>query len=74
MFGVSGDALSWFASYLTGRTKSVKIASVISKERVLKCSVSQGSVLGPQLYCDYTIPLGTIIRYFSDFIPVPVCR
>ena len=64
MFGVSGDALSWFASYLTGRTKSVKIGSVMSKERVLKCCVPQGSVLGPQLYCDYTIPLGTIIRNF----------
>ena len=25
MFGVSGDALSWFASYLTGRSQSVKI-------------------------------------------------
>ena len=67
MFGVSGDALSWFASYLTGRTQSVKIGSVMSKERVLKCCVPQGSVLGPQLYCDYTIPLhslGTILRNF----------
>ena len=33
MFAVSGDALSWFASYLTGRTQSVKIGSVMSKER-----------------------------------------
>ena len=49
MFGVSGDALSWFVSYLTGRTQSVKIGSVMSKERVLKCCVPQGSVLGPQL-------------------------
>ena len=64
MFGVSGDALSWFASYLSGRTQSVKIGSVMSKERVLKYCVPQGFVLGPQLYCDYTIPLGTIIRNF----------
>ena len=41
IFGVSGDALSWFASYLTGRTQSVKMGSVISKERVLKCCVPQ---------------------------------
>ena len=34
MFGVSGDAL---ASYLTGRTQSVKIGSMMFKERILKC-------------------------------------
>ena len=32
MFGVSGDALSWFASYLTGRTQSARTGSVMSKE------------------------------------------
>ena len=64
MFGVSGDVFYWFASYLTGRTQSIKIGSVMSKERVLKCCVPQGSVWGPLLYCDYTIPLGTIIRNF----------
>ena len=31
--GVSGVALSWFATNLTGRTQSVKIGSVMSKER-----------------------------------------
>ena len=61
---VSGVALSWFTSYLTGRTQSDKIGSGMSKEGVLKCCVHQGSVLGPQLYSDYEIPLGTIIRYF----------
>ena len=47
MFGVSGVALSWFASYLTGRTQSVTIGSVMSKERIVKCCVPQGSALGP---------------------------
>ena len=36
----------------------------MSEERVLKCCVPQGFVLGPQLYCDNTIPLGTIITNF----------
>ena len=55
MFSVSRVALSWFASYIASRTQSVKIGSVMSKDRDLKCCVSQGSVLGPQLYFDYTI-------------------
>ena len=29
MFGVSGVALSWFASYLNGRARSVKIGNVM---------------------------------------------
>ena len=72
MLDISEVARSWFASYLTGRTQSLKIGSVMSKERVLKCCVPQSSVLGPQLYCDYTIPLGTHQK-LSNFIP-HVCR
>ena len=64
MFGVSGAVLSWFESYLNGRTQSLKIGNVMSIKKILKCCVPQGSVLGPQLYCDYTTPLGTIIRNF----------
>ena len=42
----------------------------MSKERVLKCYVPQGSALGPQLYCDYTVPLGTIIRNFLNSLHI----
>ena len=64
MFGINGLALQWFETYLTGRTQSVKINSEMSEKKTLKCCVPQGSVLGPPLYCDYTIPLGIIIRLF----------
>ena len=45
MFGVSGVALSWFASYLNNRTQSVKIANVMSKKQVLKGSVHNCTVI-----------------------------
>ena len=67
-FGVSGDALSWFASYETGRTQSVKIDSVMFKEIVLKCCVFPGSILGPQLDCDYTILHSTCMQMILNYI------
>ena len=39
MFGVNGAVLSWFESYLNGRTQSVKIGNVMSIKKVLKCCV-----------------------------------
>ena len=64
MFGVKGTALKWFQTYLQGRTQSVIIKGVTSEKQTLKCCVPQGSGLGPDLYCKYTLPLGIIIRIF----------
>ena len=59
---VSGVALSWFVSYLDGRTAKVCVDGHYSKEEKLTRSVPQGSWLGPRLYSDYTQPLGNVIR------------
>ncbi len=61
-FGVKDTALTWFRSYLTGHSQSVLIQGTRSTEQVLKFGVSQGSVLGPILFCAYTAPLGTLLR------------
>ena len=53
-------ALSWFKSYLSGRTHPVKVGSTLSHPAVLQFGVSQGSVLGPILFSLYTHPISSI--------------
>lgn len=60
--GLRGTALHWFRSYLEHRSQSVLIESSQSTAKCLSTGVPQGSVLGPELFCAYTLPLGDIIR------------
>ena len=60
--GISGTALEWFKSYLSGRTLFVAMGSEHSTPVSLQCGVPQGSVLGPLLYTIYTLPLGDMLR------------
>lgn len=63
-FGVSGSALEWFKSYLTGRSQEVTVKDAVSDMVPLRFGVPQGSVLGPLLFTAYNSPLGDIIRSF----------
>ena len=45
-FGIDGQVLKWFQSYLHNRTQSVVIDGVKSISKDLRCGVPQGSVLG----------------------------
>ena len=60
-FGMTGKALGWIQSYLSGTNQFVKIGTERSSSRNLFCGVPQGSVLGPILYSMYTSPLTDII-------------
>ena len=42
--GISGSALDWFASYLSGRSFSVAVGPHVSESVPLSCGVPQGSV------------------------------
>lgn len=61
-FGIKGDALNWFMSYLSDRTQTVYVNGATSDSYDVVCGVPQGSVLGPILYLIYTSPIGDILR------------
>jgi hypothetical protein len=52
-YGVRGEALKWFACYLSDRSQSVVINNTISTSKPIVCGVPQGSVLGPLLFLVY---------------------
>ena len=60
--GIRGTALKWFETYLTGRLQCVLILEVMSDLAEILFGVPQGSVMGPFLFCVYTLPIGAIIK------------
>ena len=60
--GVMGVVHKWFESYLTSRTRTVRLGQTQSDLSELLQGVPQGSVLGPVLFTLYTRPTGQIVR------------
>lgn len=53
LYGIRGDVLKWFKSYMSARKQRTCINGVMSDEREIKYGVPQGSVLGPILFILY---------------------
>ena len=62
VYGITGNALDLFRSYLTGRIQRDVIEDSVSVDQELDFGVLQGSVLGPRIYCMYTKPVSDIIQ------------
>ena len=50
MYGIRGIAHDWFLSYLSNRLQAVVYNNHESDFKAMKCSVPQGSILGPLLF------------------------
>ena len=59
--GITGTALQWISSYLSGRSYQVSWGGKLSDPRQLSTGVPQSSVLGPLLFSLYTSSLEPII-------------
>ncbi len=70
-YGVRGNTLSWFRSYLDKRSQVVNINSTLSDCKGINVGIPQGSILGPLLFIIYVNSLpnsvtSKVVMYADD--------
>ena len=62
LFGLTEGTLSWFRSYLSGRSQAVSVDGCLSPPLELDCGVPRGSIIGPLLYILFTNDIPDLVH------------
>ena len=68
-YGIRGEILKWFESYLNNRTQYVNIQDNKSQTKTITCGVPQGSILGPLLFILY---INDLTGASKDMFPIMI--